>query len=111
FNAQQKVVFGQLTWDKTLGRQDLLAGAVLRYTDYDDNTTATVDTSAHKNKPDRTPLPGILIQDEITLNAEQKLLLGARWDHHPVHGHIFTPRVAWKFSPTENDIIRVNAGT
>jgi outer membrane receptor for ferrienterochelin and colicins len=111
FNAQQKVAFGQLRWDKTIGNHDLLAGAVFRYTDYDDNTTATIDTLTHKNKPDRTPLPGIFVQDEITLNAKQKLLLGTRWDHHPVHGHIFTPRMAWKFSPTENDIIRLNAGT
>jgi outer membrane receptor for ferrienterochelin and colicins len=111
FNALQKIAFGQITWDKTLGRHDLLAGAVLRYTDYDDNTTATIDTLTHKNKPDRTPLPGLLLQDEINLNTTQKILLGARWDHHPVHGNIFTPRVAWKISPTADDVIRVNAGT
>jgi outer membrane receptor for ferrienterochelin and colicins len=111
FDALQKIAFGQLTWDKTLGGHDLLAGAVFRYTDYDDNTTATLDTLHQKNKPDRTPLPGVFVQDEITLNAQQKLLTGVRWDHHPVHGHIFTPRVAWKYSVTADDIIRVNAGT
>ena len=111
YDARQRVTFGQLTWDKAIGRHDLLAGAVLRYTYYDDNTTATLDTLAGSNRPESTALPGILLQDEISLNAQQKLLLGARWDFHPVHKHIFTPRIAWKFSPTSNDIIRVNAGT
>ncbi|WP_315822205.1 TonB-dependent receptor [Paraflavitalea speifideaquila] len=91
YNASQQVAFGQLTWDKTLGAHDLLAGAVFRYTYYDDNTPATNDSLNHRNKPESTPLPGFLIQDEITLASQQKLLLGARWDHHPVHGNIFTP--------------------
>lgn len=111
YNALQQVAFGQLTWDKTIGRHDLLAGAVFRYTWYDDNTTATMDTVTLQNRPDKTPLPGILLQDQIKLTGRQELLLGARWDHHPVHGHIFTPRAAWKYTLTPNDIIRVNAGT
>lgn len=111
FNALQKIAFTQLTWDKTLGKHDLLAGAVFRYTDYDDNTAATIDTLTFKTKPDRTALPGILLQDAIALTARQTLLLGVRWDHHPVHGHIFTPRVAWKYSPSADDVIRLNAGT
>lgn len=111
FDASQQVAFGQLTWDKTLGAHDLLAGAVFRYTYYDDNTTATNDSVRNKNRPDRISLPGFLLQDEITLTGTQKLLLGARWDHHPVHGHIFTPRAAWKFSLTPKDVIRLNAGT
>lgn len=111
YNASQDIAFGQLTWDKTLGRHDLLAGAVFRYTSYDDNTTATSDTLSKHNKPEHTPLPGFLLQDEIILDGKNKLLAGIRWDHHPVHGHIITPRVAWKLSITPNDIIRVNAGT
>jgi outer membrane receptor for ferrienterochelin and colicins len=111
YNALQRVAFGQLTWDKAIGHHDLLAGAVLRHTYYDDNTTATFDTLHLNNRPEKTALPGVLVQDEIALNPQHRLLLGARWDFHPVHKHIFTPRIAWKFSPTSNDIIRVNAGT
>lgn len=112
FNALQNVAFGQLTWDKTLGRHDLLAGAVYRYTWYDDNTTATIaDTITMANKPDRTPLPGLLIQDELTLNGGHTLLAGLRWDHHPVHGNIFTPRLAWKWTASANNVFRLNAGT
>jgi outer membrane receptor for ferrienterochelin and colicins len=100
FDAMQRVAFGQLTWDKAVGKHDMLAGVVFRHTYYDDKTTT-----------EKTALPGILLQDEITLNAQQKLLLGARWDYHPVHKHIFTPRIAWKYSPGSNDIIRINGGT
>ncbi|WEK33746.1 MAG: TonB-dependent receptor [Candidatus Pseudobacter hemicellulosilyticus] len=111
FNARQQVGFGQLTWDKTLGRHDLLAGAVLRHTWYDDNTTATLDTLTQANAPSRATLPGVLLQDEFSLTGSSKLLAGIRWDHHPVHGHIFTPRIAWKLSVNSNDVLRLNAGT
>lgn len=111
YNAKQQVAFGQLTWDKTIGNHDLLFGSVFRYTDYDDNTTATLDTLTLKNKPERTSLPGLFVQDELSLGANHKLLGGIRWDHHPVHGNIFTPRIAWKWNASVNDIIRLNAGT
>lgn len=111
YNAGQQVGFGQLTWDKTLGNHDLLAGAVFRYTYYDDNTPATLDSAGYTNKPERTALPGVLLQDEISLNGGHTLLLGARWDYHPVHGHIFTPRGAWKYTIGPNDVLRLNAGT
>ena len=111
YNAKQQVAFGQLTWDKAIGNHDLLAGAVYRYTAYDDNTTATIDTFTLKNKPEHTPLPGIFVQDEIAIGDQHKLLAGVRWDHHPVHGNIITPRMAWKWSPSPSDVVRVNAGT
>jgi outer membrane receptor for ferrienterochelin and colicins len=56
-------------------------------------------------------IPGIFVQDEITLNRKQQLLIGARYDYDHRHGNIFTPRVAYKISPTPKDIIRFNAGT
>lgn len=111
FQAVQKVAFGQLTWDKTLAKHDLLSGIVFRYNWYDDNTTATFDTLNKTSRPDKISLPGVFVQDEITLNKSQKLLLGARVDYHPIHKTIFTPRIAWKYSISSNDIVRVNAGT
>ena len=103
--ANQKIAFGQLTWDKKLGKHDLLAGTVLRYTYYDDNTPATL------LEAEKTWLPGIFIQDEITLAEKHKLLLGFRYDHNNIHGNIFTPRFAYKWSVNENNILRFNAGT
>lgn len=107
--AQQKIGFGQLIWDKKAGAHDMLVGATLRFTHYDDNTTATA--SGTDNKPDNTWLPGIFAQDEITLAPKHKLLLGIRYDYNSRHGNIFTPRIAYKWSIKQYDILRLNAGT
>lgn len=103
--ANQKIAFGQLTWDKKIGNHDLLAGTALRYTYYDDNTPAT------QLEAEKTWLPGIFVQDEITLAEKHKLLLGFRYDHNNIHGNIFTPRLAYKWSINDNNIFRFNAGT
>lgn len=102
--AQQRIGFGQLVWDKTLNKHDLLFGVAARYNFYNDNTTATI-------KADEVVIPSLFAQDEITLSAKQKLLLGARYDYDKRHGSIFTPRIAYRYKPTNNDIIRLNAGT
>jgi len=111
--AKQKVAFSQLTWDKTLNNHDLLFGAAMRYTYYDDNTpsTATADTIKQQNQPQKTWLPGVFIQDEITLTYKHKLLLGFRYDHNSIHGNIYTPRLAYKWKINDENIIRLNAGT
>lgn len=113
YNASQKILFGQLTWDKTLQHHDMLAGIAMRYTFYDDNTFATssADTAHLQNKPDKVWLPGIFIQDEILISQSQKLLLGFRYDYNSVHGNILTPRFAYKLKINDNNIVRLNAGT
>ena len=104
FIAQQRIGFGQLIWDKKIQSHDLLFGSAIRYNYYDDNTTAT-------NIADEVTIPSLFIQDEIGFNAKQSLLLGIRYDYDNRHGNIFTPRIAYRFKPTEEDIIRLNAGT
>ncbi len=107
--ANQKIGFGQLTWDKKGGKHDLLAGTALRYTYYDDNTVAT--GNGVSNEAEKTWLPGIFLQDEISLAEKHKLLLGLRYDYNKNHGNILTPRVAYKWALNDNNIFRVNAGT
>lgn len=102
--AQQRIGFGQLIWDKPLKNQDLLFGAAMRYNYYNDNTTATIEA-------DEITIPSLFVQDEITLSKKQTLLLGLRYDYDNRHGSIFTPRMAYKFKPTEDDVFRINAGT
>lgn len=112
FNARQQVAFSQLTWEKELSKKHaLLSGIVARYTWYNDNTTATLDTLSRTDKPDKILLPGIFVQDEINLHPKHQLLLGARYDYDHRHGNIFTPRFAYKFSTNPNNIFRLNAGT
>lgn len=110
--ASQRTGFVQLTWDKKAGtHHSLLTGVAARSNYYDDNSTATMDTLSGNTKPDRTVLPGLFVQDEWKLNEQQVLLLGLRADYHPVHRSIITPRLAWKWSPGNQQVIRINAGT
>lgn len=111
--ADQKIGFTQLTWDKKIGRNDFLVGTALRYTYYDDNTpaTATADTINQQNQPQKTWLPGVFVQDEITIAEKHKLLLGFRYDYNSYHGNIYTPRMAYKWSINDKNIFRLNAGT
>ncbi|HQF48193.1 MAG TPA: TonB-dependent receptor [Flavobacterium alvei] len=107
--ANQKIGFAQLTWDKKIQNNDLLAGIASRYTYYDDNTTATAILT--ENNPEKTWLPGIFLQDEITFSEKHKVLLGIRYDYNSIHGNIFTPRFAYKVKFNNNNILRLNAGT
>jgi outer membrane receptor for ferrienterochelin and colicins len=107
--ANQKIGFLQLTWDKKIGKNDVLAGIASRYTYYDDNTPATAILTA--NNPEKTWLPGIFIQDEINFSEKHKVLLGLRYDYNSIHGTILTPRLAYKWKINDNNIFRFNAGT
>ena len=107
--ANQKIGFLQLTWDKKSGKNDLLTGIAVRYNYYDDNTPATA--ALGNNNPEKTWLPGIFVQDEITFTEKHKLLLGMRYDYNSFHGSILTPRLAYKWKLNDNNILRLNAGT
>lgn len=109
FLAKQTIAFTQLTWDKEIGKHNLLAGLPFRYTFYDDNTVVTTEKGV--NKPEKTFLPGIFVQDEIKLAPAHNLLLGMRYDYNSLHGNILTPRVAYKWSPNYKNVLRLNAGT
>lgn len=111
--ADQYVAFGQITWHKKLQKHDLLSGLAYRYTYYDDNTAATRRGTASraKNQPSITHLPGVFMQDEITLNDKNKLLVGVRYDYNSIHGNIFTPRLNYKWtSASKKNILRLSVG-
>lgn len=112
--ARQYIGFGQWTWNKTWHRHDLLLGTALRYTYYDDNTPATAvydPSGSIKNNASHTYLPGVFLQDEITLRPNSKLLLGMRYDYHSIHGSILTPRINYKWnSPDKKNILRISLG-
>lgn len=112
YMGDQKIAFAQLIWDKVVGNtHSFLAGITNRYNYYDDNSTATLDTLTGINRPDKTFIPGIFLQDEWKPGAKHLFLMGLRYDHHPVHNGIFTPRFAWKWSVKDGQVFRLNAGT
>lgn len=102
--ADQRIGFAQLTWDKTAGKHDLLFGSAVRYNFYDDNTPATTEA-------DNIWIPSFFAQDEYKFAPKHSFLAGLRYDHDQRHGNILTPRAAYKWKVSNNDIFRVNAGT
>lgn len=105
FHAQQIIGFGQISYTKQMKNHSLLLGGVYRYTFYDDNTPVTSEEES------TTHLPGAFLQDEIKINAKNKLLLGLRYDYNSLHGGIITPRLNYQWKSNEkNETIRVSAG-
>lgn len=107
--AKQKIGFTQLTWDVTKQKHDMLFGTALRYNFYDDNTTATANLDT--NNPDEVVIPSVFAQDEIQFSKKNSLLLGLRYDYDKRHGSILTPRAAYRYKISDNDIFRINVGT
>jgi outer membrane receptor for ferrienterochelin and colicins len=111
YQASQQIAFGQLVWNKSLAKHDLLVGLPYRYTFYDDNSPATARSDGKGNEPDNIHLPGIFVQDEIKLSKNQVALVGLRYDYNSVHGNIFTPRFAYKISDDKSlNVFRFNIG-
>ncbi|MFV0149058.1 TonB-dependent receptor [Empedobacter falsenii] len=115
YQGKQQVIFTQAYWDKIIGQHSLLLGSSFKYTYYDDNTRGTDQYDEHnnliKNNPMNTPIPGVFVQDEWTLNAENKLLLGYRFDYDKIHKGIHSPRIAYKLSPSSYHTLRASFGT
>lgn len=105
YGADQKIGFAQLTWKKTVGINQLLAGAAYRITRYDDSTPATAQGESEINSPANTQLPGLFLQNELQLSARQRILLGLRFDHSNQHGAIWSPRINYLLSNEEKSLI------
>lgn len=112
FLAKQNIAFGQLTWNKAIGFNDVLLGLTYRYTYYDDNTPVTASfDDPDKNLPSITNLPGVFVQDEISINKNNKLLLGLRYDYNSLHGSILTPRLNYKWNSIDKtNVFRLSVG-
>ncbi len=101
--ADQHVAFAQVRYDTRVGKHDLLIGLPFRFTYYDDSTPATAQGQ-------RTWLPGIFVQDEFRATDKLTWLLGLRYDHHNVHGNIFSPRISLKYAPAKHHTFRITSG-
>ena len=112
FNADQTIGFGQIIWNKKIVNNELLLGLAYRYTRYDDDTTATFNDLSQQNLASITHLPGILIQNQTQINANNTLLLGFRYDRNSIHGNIFTPRINYKINNDDkSSTLRLSTGT
>ncbi len=102
--ARQSIAFVQSYFDRQLGAHQLLGGLAIRYTHYNDNTPAT-------SLADETLLPGAFLQNEWTYQAHNRLLGGLRLDVHPVHGAVWSPRLAIHQHLGEQASFRASVGS
>lgn len=109
YKGRQNIAFAQLLWSKTHHNHDLLVGLPFRFTFYDDNTPGTQNRDG-RNKPQNLYLPGLFVQDEISLNEKFTTMPGIRYDNNSAHGSIFSPRLGFKFAPNSHTTLRLNAG-
>ena len=112
FNASQTIGFGQMIWNKNISNNDLLFGLAYRYSLYDDDTTATFNDLSSRNQASTIHLPGIFIQNQTQINANNTLLLGFRYDRNSIHGNIFTPRINYKINNKDkSSTLRISTGS
>lgn len=105
YGARQHVAFGQLVWDPPEGRSfDVMAGAALRWDDYDDETPATPQS-------DTRVIPGLFAEATWFPVERVAVLAGARVDRQDDHGTIFAPRATLKIEPWRNGTLRGSFGT
>lgn len=111
FDALQEVLFTQLHWSHRFAmRHEVLVGAALRRTNYQDNTPAAIGAGANAAQGRRV-LPGLFVQDEWRLNESHVLLGGYRTDWDRDHGLVQSPRLAWKYAPSGRLAVRTSFGT
>ena len=108
FFANQHTAFAQLRLDKRWGQHELFIGVPFRFISYDDNTPGTADLH-QQNRPMRTYLPGLFLQDEIT-HGSLTTLIGLRYDHHNEHGSIWSPRLSFKYAAGSRHTVRWSTG-
>lgn len=112
YMANQQVAFAQTYWDKNFGKAHaFLLGLAFRYNYYDDNTPATATSDGRGNQPSHTYLPGAFVQNEWAATPNHKLLVGYRYDYDKNHGHVHSPRMAYKWSPNKTHTVRASFGT
>ena len=108
----QHIGFGQMTWYKSTGKHEWLTGLALRYNFYDDNSVATSGPrSMVKTNLQEHFFQEFLCRMKSVFTSKHTFLAGLRYDHHPVHGNIITPRIAWKWKTGKEGVFRLNAGT
>lgn len=105
YDANQKIGFTQLTWNKERGIHHFLVGTAYRYTSYDDSTLVTTDANGQTNAPAITHLPGAFIQNELKLSPKHQLLVGVRHDFSTIHGSIWSPRLNFKLNSEDKSVI------
>lgn len=102
FNAAQQNFTSQLVWNPKWKKQNLLLGAVVQYEGQQDNTELIAERHNWKK--------GLFAQQLWQMHPKHQMQLGLRYDYHPIHGDIVTPRWSYRWQATPASAIRMNVG-
>lgn len=103
--ATQTTGFAQFVGRPDIGNgHDLALGAALRVQSYRDSTR-------HHESDDRSLIPSVFVQDEISVGDQWTVLAGMRLDNHSAHGAVTSPRLAVKWDADAATTLRLNAAT
>ncbi|MBL0913612.1 MAG: TonB-dependent receptor plug domain-containing protein [Bacteroidia bacterium] len=112
FLASQRNLYSYVQYKKRLGGFTLNPGILLRYNYYDDNTpaTQTEENGSFRNNPEKYLQPGGFFTLKYEKRPHWVTSAGLRYEYHPVHKHILSPRVAVKYFLNYDHEISLNAG-
>jgi len=112
FLAWQRNLYSYAQYKKHLGRFMLNPGIVLRYNYYDDNTPATQTevNGTFNNNPEKHLIPGGFFTLKYQKRPHWVTSAGLRYEYHPVHRHILSPRLALKYFLNYDHEISMSAG-
>ena len=105
YDARQWNYYGNLMFQSYIGNthHSFTTGISYLYDRYDERLNDTI--------MDRTEsVPGAFLEYTYLLPDKLTLLLGARIDHHNLHGVFFTPRLHAKYELFHHTILRLSAG-
>lgn len=103
YNARQLGFYGNAIFQSGSPVHGYTTGLSLMYDDYD-------ETYADSSFSRVESVPGAFAQYTFTPSEKMNLIIGARIDHHNLHGFMFTPRIHYKVNIFENTVLRTSAG-
>jgi iron complex outermembrane receptor protein len=105
FNADQDILYADAQYAFTRGEHALLAGVAFTSDDFEDRTPVVGPSRTH-----RYTVPGLFLQDEITLSDQWTMLAGGRIDKHDTFGTFVTPRLSVMVRPSPSLTMRLGGG-
>ncbi len=107
YDAVQKSLYGNLIFQTQIAGKDeygLKLGSSIQYDNFNENFIGT-------NYKREEIVPGAFSEFTYILENKIAIVLGLRGDYHNNYGLFVTPRLHSRFTVTENDVIRVTAGS
>jgi outer membrane receptor for ferrienterochelin and colicins len=110
YHGALRNAYTQLSWSRKFSKHNLTAGATYRMRYYKDNTG--LSDQAITGIGNFVHTAGIFAIDQVTLNTQNTILYGVRFDYSNLSGPVAAPRFSYKWNTADQkDAIRLALGT